>query len=92
MTRVLDVIEDAGVLAALHPALELLREPARQNVRQREQASLIGIERVQRLDLLVERLIVGAGHRVLPAGLDQDLHEREQELQIGRRRRRDRTD
>ena len=85
--RVLDVIEDLGVLAAFHPPLELLREPAREDVGQREQPALIGIERVQRLDLFIERLIIGAGHRVLPARLDEHLHEREQELQIGRRGR-----
>ena len=65
----------------------MLREPARQDVAQGEQAALIGIEGVEGLELLIQRLVVGAGHRVLAAGLNQDAHEREQKLQVGLGRR-----
>src|SRR5439155_14584214 len=69
------------------PALELLRQHAREDGGQREETPLIGIQRVQRLELFVERLVVGARHRVLPARLDQDPDERKQELEVCWRRR-----
>ncbi len=54
---------------------------------EREQAPLVGVELVHRLELLEERLVVGARHNVLAARLHEDFHKREHELQVGRRRR-----
>src|SRR5205807_715035 len=67
--RVLGVVEQVRVGAALHPAMQVLRETSRQRVRQRNQAPLRRIEGVEVLDGLVEVPIVGHGELVLPARL-----------------------
>ena len=64
----------------------MLRQRPREDVGEGKQPPLIRVERVDRLDLFEQRLIVRAAQRVLAAGLHQHLHEREQKLQIRRRR------
>ena len=47
-----------------------------------KQTALGGFERVDILDGLVEIAILGERQAVLPAGLDQDPHEREQKMEM----------
>ena len=55
-------------------------ERARQHVRQREEPALRRVERVDVLDGLVEVAVVLHREAVLPARLQQDPHERDEEV------------
>ena len=81
------VVEHRGVGPALHPATQVLGEAAREQIRQREEAALLGVDRIDRRHRLLDLAVVGVRRLVLPARLDQHLHERGEEvLMLGRGR------
>ena len=84
---VVDVVEQRRIRTALHPPLQRLRQGASENVRESEQAPLIRIQGVDGLDLFVQIAIIGEGHRVRTARLDEDFDEAKEEVHVRRGRR-----
>ena len=56
--RVLDVVEELGVAAALDPLVQASRQSPRQQVREREEPPLRAIEDVEVLDRLVDLAVL----------------------------------
>ena len=84
--RVVDVVEEAGVAAALDPLVQPGRQRARQQVRQREQPTLAAVEDVEVLDGLVELAVLEVAEAIVVVAFQQHADERMQEVQVLRRR------
>ena len=89
--RVLGVVEERRVGAALDPPVQVLRQAARQHVGERDQAALRRVEGIDVLDRLVEIPVLLHRELMLPTGLQQHAHEREEEVQVLLRRLAGRT-
>ena len=80
--RVLDVVEEAGVAAALDPLVQAPGQGARQQVREREQPALTAIEHVEVLDRLVDLPILQLADPISVFTFEQHPHEGMKEMQV----------
>jgi hypothetical protein len=78
---VIHVVDERAVLSALDPFAETVGEITAEDVRECQQLPLLGIDLIQVANLFVEVTFFLAAHRLF-AGLDQDLDEGDEEVQI----------
>ena len=91
--RVLDVVEEAGVAPVADPLVQASGQRARQQVGQREQATLAAVEHVEVLDRLVDLAVLEVADAIAVVAFEQHAHEGVQEVQVlGRRLERERVD
>ena len=83
--RVLGIVEERRVLPAIHPPRQMLPHGERQAGGQSAEPPHVFIQLIDVHDGRVQVLVVAVRHAVF-TGFDEHLHEREQEVQILRRR------
>ena len=80
------MVEEVGVPPAFDPLAQAAGQRARQEIGEREQPTLAGVQDIQVLDRLVQLAILGVAEPIAVRALEQHADEGVQEVQVLRRR------
>ena len=80
--RVVGVIEEIGIRAALDPAIEVLGQGAGQGASEGQQAALRRVEGIETLDGIFQFTAAGRAESILAIRLHEDADERDEKMKV----------